>query len=73
MLLWKQHLAPPTPRLDIVMGASQVEGQSPRVQKVEIVLTNNHLLIVTVAPLLSYNNYVHSCCIISARECPCNY
>ena len=57
MLLWKQHLAPPTPQLDIVMGAGQVEGQSPRVQKVEIVLTNNHLLIVTVAPLLSYKKY----------------
>ena len=34
MLLWKQHLAPPIPQPDIVMGASQVEGQNPRVRKV---------------------------------------
>lgn len=79
MLLWKQHLAPPTPRLDIVMGASQVEGQSPRVRKVASVLTNKQFQSSADSDscpsslLQYYNNYVHNCCTISARECPCNY
>ncbi len=47
MLLWKQHLAPPTPRLDIGMAASQVEGQNPRVRKLAIVLINKRFQSAT--------------------------
>ena len=51
MLPWKQHLAPPTPWPDIVMGASQDEGQNPRVQKVVVLI--NELQSNTCVPLLS--------------------
>ena len=51
MLLWKQHLAPPTPQLGIVMGTSRVGGQSPRVQR-------------AVAVLLINEPFLISCCLV---------
>ena len=47
MLLWKQHLAPPTPQLGIVMGTSRVGGQSPRVQRAVVVLLINEPFLIS--------------------------